>query len=80
MREQPIPPPPSGPRLPIPRLRLAAFKSDRAQRPSQRSEADGVLRIFQQRTSALEMLMDLRPPEVILLGVLMLVPEVNHGS
>ena len=39
-----------------------------------------MLRIFQQRTHALEMLMDLRPPEVILLGVLMLVPEVNHGS
>jgi len=63
-----------------PSERLAAFASDRAQRPSQRSEADGVLRIFRQRTHALERLMDLRPPEVILLGVLMLVPEVNHGS
>ena len=63
-----------------PSERLAAFASDRSQRPSQRSEADGVLRIFQQRTHALEMLMDLRPPEVILLGVLMLVPEVSHGS
>ena len=60
-----------------PSERLAAFASDRSQRPSQRSEADGVLRIYQQRTRALEMLMDLRPPEVILLGVLMLVPEVK---
>jgi len=63
-----------------PSERLAAFKSDRAQRPSQRSEAEGVLRIYQQRTHTLERLMDLRPPEVVLLGVLMLVPEVNHGS
>jgi hypothetical protein len=63
-----------------PSERLAAFARDRSQRPSQRSEADGVLGIFRKRTRALEMLMDLRPPEVILLGVLMLVPEVNHGS
>ena len=63
-----------------PSERLEAFASDRSQRPSQRSEADGVLGIFRKRTHALEMLMDLRPPEVILLGVLMLVPEVSHGS
>jgi len=63
-----------------PSKRLAAFSSDRAQRPSQRSAAEGVLQLFRQRTLALERLMDLRPPEVILLGVLMLVPEVNHGS
>ncbi|MGO9465688.1 MAG: helicase-related protein [Isosphaeraceae bacterium] len=63
-----------------PSERLAAFASDRSQRPAQRSEADGVLRIFQQRASALDMLMDIRPPEVILLGVLMLVPEVSRGA
>ena len=63
-----------------PEKRLAAFASDRSQRPSQRSEADGVLRIYQQRTQALDMLAEIRSPEVILLGVLMLVPEVPHGS
>jgi len=63
-----------------PSARLAAFASDRSRRPSQRSEAEGVLQLFRQRTHALERLMDLRPPEVIPLGMLMLVPEVNHGS
>jgi ERCC4-related helicase len=63
-----------------PAERLAAFHSDRAQRPAQRSEAEGVLRIFQQRTEVLDCLLDLRPPEVIPLGVLMLIPEAGHGA
>ena len=63
-----------------PDQRLAAFASDRSQRPSHRSEADGVLRIYQQRTRTLDMLTEIRSPEVILLGVLMLIPEVPHGS
>ncbi len=63
-----------------PAERLGAFASDRSQRPAQRSEADGVLRIFQQRSRTLERLMDLRSPEVIPLGVLMLIPEVDRGA
>jgi superfamily II DNA or RNA helicase len=62
-----------------PAERLAAFHSDRSQRPGQRSEAEGVLRINKERVEALERLLDLRPAEVIPLGVLMLIPEAGHG-
>lgn len=61
--------------------RLAAFQGDRNQSPAARVEADGVLRIFRQRQSTLESLLDLRPPEVVPLGLLMLVPmEVSRGA
>jgi hypothetical protein len=59
--------------------RLAAFHSDRSQRPSPRSEAEGVLRIYRQRVEVLDRLLDLKPSEVIPLGVLMLIPEAAHG-
>lgn len=60
--------------------RLAAFHMDRSQTPALRAEADGVLRIFQQRQKVFDSLLDIRPPEVIPLGILMLMPEeVRRG-
>lgn len=61
-----------------PEQRLAAFGADRAQPSSKRSEAEGILRLYRQRSQVLDMLGDLRSPEVIPLGVLMLIPEVTH--
>jgi hypothetical protein len=63
-----------------PQHRLAAFHADRQQPASARAEAEGVLRIYEQRTSYLNRLLDLRGPEIIPLGVLMLIPEVKHGA
>ena len=63
-----------------PAERLAAFHADRAQRPAARSEAEGVLRIFKQRNAALDGLLDFKPPEVIPLGLLMLIPEAGNGA
>jgi hypothetical protein len=45
-----------------------------------RVEAEGVLRIFEQRVGFLNKLLDLREPEVVPLGVLMLLPEATHGA
>ena len=58
-----------------PAERLAAFASDGNQTPSKRSEADGVLRIYRQRMAILENLLAVAEPEVLPLGVLMLMPE-----
>jgi hypothetical protein len=61
-------------------VRLAAFQADRTQPPAARVDAEGVLRIYQQRLTHLDNLADLRPPEIVLLGVLMLIPEGHHGA
>ena len=58
-----------------PAERLAAYASDRGQHPARRSEADGVLRLHRARLQALEARLGLGAPEVVPLGVLMLVPE-----
>ena len=63
-----------------PEQRLAAFGADRSQPTSKRSEAEGVLRLYRQRSQVLDMLSDIRSPEVIPLGVLILIPEVTHVS
>jgi hypothetical protein len=63
-----------------PHERLAAFHADREQPVSARVEAEGVLRIHEQRLTTLNRLLDLREPEVVPLGVLMLIPEVKHGA
>lgn len=65
-----------------PRQRLAALGSDRAIRQSLRNEADTVLRIHKERMDHLEACLDLGDPEILPLGLLMLVPEkeVAHGS
>jgi hypothetical protein len=56
--------------------RLAAFATDASQSPARRSEADGVLRIHRQRQMELEARFALGEPEIVPLGVLMIVPEV----
>ncbi len=63
-----------------PAERLATFHSDRSRSPAARVEAEGVLRIYQQRKARLDALSDLHPPEVVPLGVLMLIPEEKHGA
>jgi hypothetical protein len=63
-----------------PQQRLAAFHADRQQPASARAEAEGVLRIYEQRMGFLYRLLDLREPEIVPLGVLMLIPEVKHGA
>jgi len=60
--------------------RLAAFGSDSSRPPVKRSEADGVLRIYEKRKKLLDALLDMGNPEIVPLGVLMLIPEVNHAA
>ena len=62
-----------------PQQRLAAFGSDGGQSPAKRSEADGVLRIHEKRRKILGALLALGEPQIVPLGVLMLLPEVNNG-
>lgn len=67
-------------RLQNPAERLAAFHSDRNQPTAARIEAEGILRIYQKRMKQMDALSDLRAPEIIPLGVLMLIPENRHGA
>jgi superfamily II DNA or RNA helicase len=60
--------------------RLAAFHTDRDQSPAARAQAEGVLQLYKQRKNSLDSLMDLRTPEVVPLGVLMIIPEHSHGT
>lgn len=73
------PSPPAWRSLGDPEKRLAAFGADAGQSPAKRSEADGVLRIHAKRQKILDALLDLGQPQIVLLGVLMLVPEANHA-
>ena len=57
-----------------------AVDGDRARQPRSRSEADGVLRIYRQRVTLIERWLDLGPPAILPLGVLMLVPKVRHAA
>lgn len=63
---------PSGPRTP--QQRLAALATDRTQHPARRSEAEAVLRLAEQRQAALAARRAIRDPEIVPLGLLMLVP------
>lgn len=58
-----------------PAERLAAFATDASQQPRLRSEADGVLRIYRQRRTAIEARAAMNDPELLPLGALMLLPE-----
>jgi hypothetical protein len=60
-----------------PAERIAAFHGDATQPARLRSEADGVLRIYRQRLADLDARLNLREPEVVPLGVLMILPEVS---
>jgi hypothetical protein len=77
---EPVPALPDWQALHDPVVRLAAFHADRTQPPAARVAAEGVLRIYQQRITHLESLADLRPPEIVPLGVLMLIPEGHYGT
>ncbi len=59
--------------------RLAAFATDGANKPAQRREADGVLRLYRQRSSDLDRRAEIRVHEPTLLGLLMLVPGKGGG-
>jgi hypothetical protein len=59
---------------------LAAFGSDGGQLPAKRSEADGVLRIHEKRKKILDALLDLGQPQIVPLGVLMLMPEERDNA
>lgn len=71
------PPRPPWQSISDPLQRLAAFGSDGTQPPAKRSEAEGVLRLHEKRGKILDTLLALGEPEVIPLGVLMLIPEAG---
>ena len=58
--------------------RLAKFHNDSSQRHASRSEADGVLRLYNKRADDLRNRMKLLEPEIIQVGLLMIVPESAH--
>jgi SNF2 family DNA or RNA helicase len=55
--------------------RLARFYADSTQPHAARSEADGVLRLYRQRIADLDAHIQLLEPEIVPLGLLMIVPE-----
>lgn len=55
--------------------RLAAFAADPTRPARARGEAEGVLRIHRQRLTAIEAHLAMGAPEVLPLGVLLLIPE-----
>jgi len=59
--------------------RLAGFALDRSQPPHLRSAAESVLTIYRQRSDELRSRQEMTQPEVVPLGLLMLVPEGRHG-
>ena len=58
-----------------PAERLAKFYSDSSQHHAARSEADGVLRLYRQRAGDLVARMTVLEPEIVPVGLLMIVPE-----
>jgi hypothetical protein len=58
-----------------PAERLAAFHGDATQPARLRSAADGVLRIYRQRLADLQARLDVRAPDLVPLGALMIVPN-----
>ena len=78
--EKETPEEPSWASLSDPAECLAAYATDRRQPPGLRSEADGVLRIYRQRLTDLDSRLNLGEPEVVPIGLLMLVPGGTYGS
>lgn len=60
--------------------RLAAFETDASRPVAQRSEAEGVLRLYRQRAAELEARSTFTPPELLPLGLLMIVPEGRRAA
>lgn len=58
-----------------PAERLAKFYADSSQAHAARSEADGVLRLYRQRAGDLANRMTVHEPEIVPVGLLMIVPE-----
>jgi superfamily II DNA or RNA helicase len=63
-----------------PAERLAKFHNDSSQRHASRSEADGVLRLYNKRADDLRNRMRLSEPEIIQVGLLMIVPEGANAA
>jgi hypothetical protein len=64
-----------------PAERLAAIHEETDRPARQRSDADAILKIYQQRLAKLNIRGQFSPPEVIPLGLLMVLPEgVKHGA
>lgn len=61
-----------------PLLRLKGFSMDRVQPHYRRAAADNIVTMYQQRIALLDARNDFRDPEIIPLGLLMLVPEERH--
>jgi len=62
-----------------PTERLASFATDGANKPADRREADGVLRLYKQRSEDLAKRTTLRVQDPTPLGILMLVPAAQGG-
>jgi len=60
--------------------RLSAYATNSAQPPAKRAEADGVLRLYHRRRQDITARLELGTPEIIPLGILMIIPEVGHGA
>lgn len=64
------------------RERLASFATDRANPPAARSEAEGVLALYDRRDADLRQRGKVKDVQIVPVGLLMLVPqaEVRHGA
>jgi hypothetical protein len=69
------PPRPAWLSLSDPRERLAAYVADGSRPPSRRSEADGVVRLYELRSADLGARLTMNPSEIVPLGMLMLIPK-----
>lgn len=63
-----------------PESRLAGYAIDGTQPSRKRQEAEGVLRIYNQRLNDLKARLDFTKPEVVPLGILMIIPKEQHGA
>jgi hypothetical protein len=61
-----------------PQSRLEGFCKDPSQSAKKRSEADAALRVYRTRVADLKSRLEFQAPEVIRLGLLMILPEVLH--
>lgn len=61
-----------------PEEQIAAIAADTNNPGALRSEADGVIRLYKQRLADLELRQALSAPEIVSLGILMIVPEAGH--
>jgi superfamily II DNA or RNA helicase len=73
-------PPTAAPQPTTPAERLSALRNDPKQPVRLRSQVEWVLKLYEDRRQRLQRHADFRQPEVIPLGMLMVVPEVEHGA